>query len=227
MSKPREAPSLGARAQTHADDDDRVIVTYDRVAYVAKPSRENLVGSARRVRRKRADRVFASELLALACNGHSFSLASYEVDPYAAVPRWGRFLGLNACVLAFENEREEHYVLPTDVLGRLRALGLSPLIMYHAFGSRPGYDACHGLAAVRGRPSVVYHPRFRVVVGLGETVTDAGEAQEAIRTLYGHFPEADQRCSGVGAIFLGSRSYGYDFTNTDWDTFDFERAAVS
>lgn len=227
MSHPHEPADLEAKAQTHADDSFRVIVSYDRVAFVVKPSRENLVGSARRVRSKRANLVSTSELLSIACHGHSFALASYEVDPYWARPRWGRFLGANACVLAFENEHEEHYVQPTDVLERLCSLNLDPLIMYHAFGSKPGYDGCHGLAAFRGRPSLVYHPRFRVVVRLAETVTDAAEAQKAIRALYARFPEADQRCRDVDRIFLGSRSYGYDFTNTDWDSYDFERAAVS
>lgn len=132
--------------------------------------------------------------------GHTWTGATY---PPRRGSGWGEFQGQQVFGLDFDNgtherpleEGEEGYLHPLDALRRLERLNVSPMCLYFTFSATPE------------------HPRYRIVIDMGEVVRNEDEAKTILKKLLGAFPEADQSCKNPNKIFYGSNGEVWEL----WD----------
>lgn len=196
-----------------------MLLTLDTTRYTSKPTQ--YVGAiTNRMKASGSTEVMPEDFAEAIRRGQTWSHGAFEPSQ----GEWGKFVGLQVVGLDFDNDaivyretvndkgertyapvydadghklkrmlmpHEEGYLDPTDALDRCEQLDLTPLLLYFSMSSR--------------NPDKV---KYRLVIDLGELVTDEADAAAIVESLLIAFPEADQSCSNLNRLFFGTRPDG-------------------
>lgn len=196
-----------------------MVLTLDDVGYNSKPTQ--CVGAiTNRMKASGPTEVTPEDFAEAIRKGRTWSHGTFGPSQ----GEWGAFTGLQIVGLDFDNdavvfrefvnergereykavkdmqghklkrqlmEHEEGYLDPVDALDRCGQLDLMPLLLYFSMSSRS--------------PDKV---KYRLVIDLGELVTDEADAAAIVESLLIAFPEADQSCSNLNRLFFGTHPGG-------------------
>lgn len=173
---------------------ERYPVMLDSVGHDRKPEGREIGSITRRMQRSGPAEVTMAELSQAIRQGHTWMCGTFE----PSATGWGRFLGLRLWALDIDNHRDGAQLTPDDA-GFVWPEGIRQRIV--SLGFRP--MLCHSTArATKARV------RFRTVLDLGETVTNADEAKEIVLLTLKRFPECDQMCRNLNRLSFGATGCG-------------------
>lgn len=152
----------------------------------------------------------AEQLRAAIVSGHTVCYGCF--DPCKQGEKFGqsRFIGQRLMAMDIDNTRssdktpiqfwEYGFLSVRQAINRcLYGLGQLPIIVYESFSSTE------------------HHPKFRIVIDLGEVIADYDEAHEQILDTLASFPEADRsgKCKNPDGLFFGTNPENGKYWNED------------
>lgn len=163
-----------------------MFVKFDSHCYARKPTGAKIGAITERLKAAPMQEVDAHQFCELVAQGRAWVGASFAEGLDADSFRY-----LSVFALDFDNKDEDTFIEIQDALARCSSYGLVPFCMYETYSNTE------------------MHPKFRLVFDLGK-VEDLGQARFLITALLRLFPEADQACSNVNRIFLGTNGKTYE-----------------
>lgn len=182
-------------------------ITLDNMCYHRKPNDSDVRAITARLKQMGSREFDAASLAQFVRAGGTFVGGCFEPSS----GKWGAFQSMQVCALDFDNDTsvtyldrsdperktkrtrkralfpdEVGYLSPAEAVARCEELGIEPMLLYFTKHNSPTW--C----------------RYRIVIDLGEPITDEAEASGIVRTLLSHFGEADQSCSNLNRLYYGS-----------------------
>lgn len=184
-------------------------VMIDPVAFDHKPTNLETGGITNRLKKTMCVLVTAEQLRDAIIHGHTCCYGCFEQCADGQKFGHSKFIGQRLMAVDIDNAHEdktpisfwEHGFLdvPRAIDRCLHGLGQLPLIVYESFNSTET------------------HPKFRLVLDLGEQITDYGEAHEQILDVLALFPEADRngKCALPDCLFFGTTPANGQYWSSD------------
>ena len=198
-----------------------VTVMLDGVGYAEKPS-AHVPEITNRLKRSEPQTLTVLDFAQAIANGRTWCGGCFERDPSKKFGE-SRFMGQQLFGLDFDNDTElldeygnkvkdesGHIIkrsLMPDESGYLdpwearirwaRLFHADPLIMYPSMSF--SFDG-----SIRGRWNPETKMKYRLVLDVGQLITDQAEARGVIKRLMAAFPECDPKCSNPNRLYFGS-----------------------